>query len=152
MRDAKLDLCRKNGLTSPVADSSALVGGLRFPRVPCYLQGSRSPFGRQKFVLLGCGPRDWSREMDVFVEASVLLGDLNFNVLVLRSVPGEVSPPMAISSELVARLEPPWRYLAYEQGRFVRVCARRLLRPIRSGIRHCGLNSPEGGLDWVLRH
>ncbi len=57
-------------------------------------------------MLLGCGPRNWSREMDVFVEASALPGDLNFDVLVLRSVPGEVSPPMAIPSELTVWLEP----------------------------------------------
>ncbi len=44
--------------------------------------------------------------MDAFVEASVLPGDLYFDVLTFRSVPGEVSPPMAIPSELAARLEP----------------------------------------------
>ncbi len=44
--------------------------------------------------------------MDVFVEASVLLGDLYFDVLTFRSVPGEVSPPMAIPSKLAVQLEP----------------------------------------------
>ncbi len=41
----------------------------------------------------------------VFVEASAQ-GDLDFNCLTFRSVPGEVLAPLPIPSELAARLEP----------------------------------------------
>ncbi len=46
------------------------------------------------------------QEGDTFIEASTLPGDLYFDVLAIRSVPGEVSPPMAIPSKLAAWLEP----------------------------------------------
>ncbi len=36
----------------------------------------------------------------------MLPGDLHFDVLAFRSIPGEVSPLMAILSKLAARLEP----------------------------------------------
>ncbi len=51
--DARLDLCRMNGLTSLVANPPALVGGLRLHRVLRFVRGSQSSFGRQKFMLLG---------------------------------------------------------------------------------------------------
>ncbi len=94
------------------ADLPVLLPTPRPIKGPCGPIGSFISFGVPDLPSVigsscfrGCRPHDWSREMEVFVEASVLLGDLHFKVLMFRSVTrGEDT--VALASKLIVWLEP----------------------------------------------
>ncbi len=150
--DARPDLCQMNGLTSLVADLPALVGGLRPHRVLRFVRGSQSPFSRQKFMLLGVWTPRLVAGRECLRHSRRFAGRFQLRCprdpLCTRGGFGASAYSLWTHSVAGAL----WRYLANEQGRLVRVGTRRLLRPIQSGIQHCGLKLRLKRRPWLVHH